>query len=60
MLVSLCLDNRLNETHYAGCAANQATCMNGECISKDKICNKEFDCSDGSDEKGCSKWFFLT
>lgn len=38
-----------------GCSPNQATCMNGDCISKAQICNGEYDCNDGSDEQGCSR-----
>ncbi|XP_070509893.1 basement membrane-specific heparan sulfate proteoglycan core protein isoform X10 [Chironomus tepperi] len=35
------------------CGANQATCMNGDCIARNKICDGVFDCTDGSDENGC-------
>lgn len=45
-------DNR-TETHPQACGANQATCMNGDCIARSKICDGVFDCTDGSDENGC-------
>ncbi|XP_070509913.1 basement membrane-specific heparan sulfate proteoglycan core protein-like isoform X1 [Chironomus tepperi] len=35
------------------CGASQATCMNGDCIARNKICDGVFDCTDGSDENGC-------
>uniref|UniRef100_A0A182QPA6 Basement membrane-specific heparan sulfate proteoglycan core protein n=1 Tax=Anopheles farauti TaxID=69004 RepID=A0A182QPA6_9DIPT len=37
----------------SACAANEATCMNGECILKSLICNGRRDCADGSDEVEC-------
>ncbi|KAI5637002.1 low-density lipoprotein receptor domain class A domain-containing protein [Phthorimaea operculella] len=36
------------------CQAYQATCGNGECISKSAICDGVRDCSDGSDEESCN------
>ncbi|XP_035706486.1 basement membrane-specific heparan sulfate proteoglycan core protein isoform X3 [Folsomia candida] len=37
----------------SACGILQATCNNGECISKQMICDGDLDCSDGSDEQRC-------
>ncbi|BET02654.1 LamB [Nesidiocoris tenuis] len=36
------------------CAYNEATCYNRQCIPKNKVCDGEIDCTDGSDESRCS------
>ncbi|KAG8224763.1 hypothetical protein J437_LFUL005332 [Ladona fulva] len=36
------------------CGLNEATCSNGECVRKDKVCDGRIDCSDGSDEMRCN------
>nr|XP_045613717.1 basement membrane-specific heparan sulfate proteoglycan core protein-like isoform X12 [Procambarus clarkii] len=36
------------------CGVNKATCMNGQCIDKDKVCDGTFDCTDASDEMRCN------
>ncbi|XP_055694217.1 basement membrane-specific heparan sulfate proteoglycan core protein isoform X2 [Lutzomyia longipalpis] len=38
-----------------GCPPEKATCMNGECIEKNQVCDGTYDCSDASDETGCSR-----
>lgn len=35
------------------CDIVEATCRNGECVSKSVLCNGVMDCSDGSDEQNC-------
>lgn len=49
-----CTDNPIVDRPPSACGYNQATCMNGECIDRTKICNGYHDCSDGSDENSCS------
>lgn len=41
------------------CAFNEATCSNGDCIAKSKVCDSNYDCTDGSDELRCSKCLAL-
>ncbi|XP_055335566.1 basement membrane-specific heparan sulfate proteoglycan core protein-like [Paramacrobiotus metropolitanus] len=36
------------------CRPDQATCMNGQCISRSGLCNGIQDCDDNSDEKNCA------
>nr|AAI55205.1 Serine protease inhibitor, Kunitz type 1 b [Danio rerio] len=38
------------------CSPEHFTCDNKCCIGKDLVCDKEKQCSDGSDEKECDKW----
>lgn len=40
------------------CGPDQATCANSDCVLKTKVCNGNYDCSDGSDERNCSEYFF--
>ena len=35
------------------CAPSEATCSNGECIDRSRVCDGSYDCSDGSDETNC-------
>ncbi|KAJ8967224.1 hypothetical protein NQ314_003002, partial [Rhamnusium bicolor] len=36
------------------CGLYEATCSNGDCIPKNKVCDGVFDCADGSDENRCN------
>ncbi|XP_063241894.1 basement membrane-specific heparan sulfate proteoglycan core protein isoform X7 [Bacillus rossius redtenbacheri] len=36
------------------CGYNEATCSNGQCISRQLVCDGREDCSDGSDEMRCN------
>ena len=40
------------------CGPTEATCANGDCVLKSDVCDGSYDCSDGSDERNCSKNFF--
>ena len=43
-------------SHAAQCASNQFRCDSGQCVSSSLRCNGFFGgCTDGSDERGCSK-----
>ena len=37
------------------CGPTEATCSNGECIDKSRVCDGRYDCSDRSDEIRCTK-----
>lgn len=43
---------------FTACEEDEFTCTDGRCISSSRRCNREIDCSDGSDEKGCGTYFF--
>lgn len=37
------------------CKDNEFRCANGQCVSTSFVCDKDDDCSDGSDEASCPK-----
>jgi hypothetical protein len=39
------------------CGPTQATCSNGQCITRDRVCDGNYDCNDRSDELNCRKIF---
>lgn len=41
------------------CHLNESTCSNGECIARHKVCDGQIDCSDGSDENRCRKYYLI-
>ena len=49
-------DYRLLMITHAACTSSQFRCDNGDCVSSSFRCNgRTGGCSDGSDERGCSK-----
>ncbi|KAL6957329.1 Basement membrane-specific heparan sulfate proteoglycan core protein [Sarracenia purpurea var. burkii] len=36
------------------CGYNESTCLNGDCVRKEFMCNGRYDCADGSDEMRCN------
>ena len=40
------------------CGPTQATCSNGQCIPRDRVCDGTYDCNDRSDELNCRKIFW--
>ena len=41
---------------YLGCSFSQFRCTNGQCISSSSRCNGIRECTDGTDERNCSKF----
>ena len=41
---------------YLGCSFSQFRCTNGQCVSSSFRCNGIRGCTDGSDERNCSKF----
>lgn len=35
------------------CSQNEFACSSGECVGLDKRCDRNYDCLDESDERGC-------
>ncbi|RWS31437.1 Basement membrane-specific heparan sulfate proteoglycan core protein-like protein [Leptotrombidium deliense] len=46
--------NTPSSSPHGQCSRNEATCKNGECISRDYVCDGDFDCTDQSDEATCA------
>lgn len=48
---------------FAECGASEMQCLNRQCVSKRAFCNRQVDCSDGSDEPvicNCAEYLKLT
>ena len=41
------------------CGPNQIKCRNGDCISRDSVCNGVAECSDKSDETSCGEFLSI-
>jgi len=52
--------------HFVCCSADwkcgsfQWKCQNGKCIPSVFVCDDFADCGDGSDERNCGKFVFMT
>ena len=60
IFVALCMTIHFCQSYvfnYLGCSFSQFRCSNGQCISSSLRCNgRTGGCSDGSDERNCSKF----
>ena len=46
----------VNVVSETTCSPTEFRCGNGQCITKDFVCDLEDDCDDQSDEHGCGKY----
>ena len=48
----------VNCSYYTtGCSPREHRCGDGSCIPEYLRCDKKYDCTDGSDENDCRKYF---
>ena len=52
-LLMLMLMLKFGISAEVSCGADQFTCSTGGCIDMEWHCDKDIDCSDGSDEENC-------
>ncbi|KAH8040088.1 hypothetical protein HPB51_009344 [Rhipicephalus microplus] len=43
------------ERPLGACKHDEATCQNGKCVPRKYVCDGDYDCDDGSDEKNCAQ-----
>ena len=43
----------------SACGQHQATCVSGQCIDREAVCDGVVDCLDKSDESSCRKYLSL-
>ncbi|XP_053205274.1 CUB and peptidase domain-containing protein 2-like [Panonychus citri] len=41
--------------NYDKCSNQEFRCFSGECVPRTLLCNGKYECTDGSDERGCKK-----
>ncbi|PAV88887.1 hypothetical protein WR25_07475 isoform B [Diploscapter pachys] len=46
-------NDRDNGRKGNGCGVHEFTCGNGKCVDKRLMCNREYNCDDGTDETSC-------
>lgn len=57
-----CTNTHMNSCHLScltteakQCSSDEFQCANGQCVSRTYLCDRDNDCSDGSDEASCPK-----